>query len=267
MITETITHFQKTPIKTTTFKAENEKAYIIYIHGGGLLLGHRNDLPTPYIHQLQNNGFTLITVDYPLAPQVDCNTILDTLTKTVSTIIETYENIPFFIFGRSAGAFLALSITKHLQKQPAGLISFYGYFDLSLKEFHQSVPFYLNYPLATLPTMDDTITCHRTDNHLLPLYLYARQTGNWLQLLQIDTLHPKWLLTEADFAHFPPAFISACVYDADVPYSQSSLLSRLIPNSQCHTLFEKMHTFDEDMTLGTPIYDKLILWLQTVVVV
>lgn len=42
---------------------------ILYLHGGGLLYGDRDDLPEPYRNLLLDAGYTLYCLDYPLAPR------------------------------------------------------------------------------------------------------------------------------------------------------------------------------------------------------
>ena len=46
-----------------------QKAVILYFHGGGLVYGSREDLPDFHIETLTNAGFTIISFDYPLAPE------------------------------------------------------------------------------------------------------------------------------------------------------------------------------------------------------
>ena len=44
------------------------KACILYFHGGGLLYGHKEDLPEGHLIKLTEAGYIIIAYDYPLAP-------------------------------------------------------------------------------------------------------------------------------------------------------------------------------------------------------
>lgn len=44
---------------------------IIYLHGGGLIWGSRFDLPEEYIQLFLSAGYHFLTLDYPLAPEVE----------------------------------------------------------------------------------------------------------------------------------------------------------------------------------------------------
>ena len=90
---------------------------ILYLHGGGLLYGSKKDLPSMYIHLLQEAGYDLIALDYPLAPEASLSDILDCLQQgldwfkhnALSTLQLTSTD--YFLFGRSAGAFLCLVLS------------------------------------------------------------------------------------------------------------------------------------------------------------
>ena len=48
---------------------------ILYLHGGGLLYGERDDLPRPYVDLFLEHGYSLVCADYPLAPEAPLVTI------------------------------------------------------------------------------------------------------------------------------------------------------------------------------------------------
>lgn len=92
---------------------------IVYLHGGGLLYGQRNDLPEPYVSLLLRHGYTLVCVDYPLAPQVGVSQInrcvrglWDAVTEACATNLGLSR---FVVCGRSAGAYLALRLADNLR--------------------------------------------------------------------------------------------------------------------------------------------------------
>ena len=106
---------------------------IFYLHGGGLVFGEPDDLPLCYVNLFFNAGYELISLDYPLAPEQRLAVILDAVHAGVMGMLEILEHgagsadsstetdsaseashIPYYLFGRSAGAYLALMEAKRL---------------------------------------------------------------------------------------------------------------------------------------------------------
>ena len=86
------------------------KPTLIYIHGGGFILGERNDLPTEYITMLNNAGYPLLLLDYPLAPEVDLATIHQCLSEALTWFHKHFQtefnltSADYILLGISAGA-------------------------------------------------------------------------------------------------------------------------------------------------------------------
>ena len=116
------------------------KAAIIYFHGGGLLYGRRKDLPRPHLNTLTQAGYAIIAFDYPLAPAAKLEMIMNDVESSIQYYIDhsdeliespksSEESLPYFLWGRSAGAYLCLiAAAKGTYTQaPAGILSYYGY--------------------------------------------------------------------------------------------------------------------------------------------
>ena len=105
------------------------KACILYFHGGGLLYGTRTDLPEFHRTSMTEAGYCIIAFDYPLAPSAKLDLILDDVCASINHYIEDFssyyaaftetpsesqtapaptEALPYFLWGRSAGAYLSL---------------------------------------------------------------------------------------------------------------------------------------------------------------
>ena len=83
-------------IEASIFTPEHTtKEAIIYLHGGGLVFGQRDDLPLAYIESFTNAGHPVITLDYLLAPEVKLPTILATLKQTLEKTIEILPSWDF----------------------------------------------------------------------------------------------------------------------------------------------------------------------------
>ena len=108
------------------------RALIVYIHGGGLLCGNAKDLPELHKERLTDEGYAILAIDYPLAPQAKIDDILEDIIDSINNCFELTElrsNLPLFVWGRSAGAYLALltSASDKLHLKLNGIISYYGY--------------------------------------------------------------------------------------------------------------------------------------------
>ena len=93
------------------------KAAIIYFHGGGLLYGRRKDLPRPHLNTLTQAGYAIIAFDYPLAPAAKLEMIMNDVESSIQYYIDHSDeliknpkssegSLPYFLWGRSAGAYL-----------------------------------------------------------------------------------------------------------------------------------------------------------------
>ena len=144
------------PLQATFYSAaKNQKnTTIIYIHGGGLIYGERDDLPNMYKKMFLDAGYDLLTIDYPLAPETQLPDILECLFRAIEWFVEhalatlALKSSDYVLFGRSAGAYLAFLLTakKILPPPPRGLISFYGYYSLEEPSFSRASDYYNQFP-------------------------------------------------------------------------------------------------------------------------
>ncbi len=112
----TLTTKSNFKIDMTLYSSDDykDKPTILYLHGGGLLYGHRDDLLQVYIELILNKGYNLLSLDYPLAPEANLKEILRSVYETVEALINSMfdtmglTNNNYLIFGRSAGAYLPL---------------------------------------------------------------------------------------------------------------------------------------------------------------
>ena len=74
------------PVTVYRPTASNDARRIVfYLHGGGLVYGERDDLPSPYVRAITDAGSTLVCADYPLAPETALPNIVDALYETWRT--------------------------------------------------------------------------------------------------------------------------------------------------------------------------------------
>jgi acetyl esterase/lipase len=214
----------------------NHAPVVVYIHGGGLLWGTREDISEEMIKLYTNNGFALFSIDYRLAPESKLSDILedieDALIWLKSEGPKQFSIDPnrIAVVGGSAGGFLALN-TGTFKDKPSVIVSFYGYGDISAKWATTPSTFYLQKDLVSkeitkLLISDPFITEGPIEKRYL-LYLYARQQGVWVQ--EITGINPsinsdelkKFCPIHNVTRDFPPTLLLHGTNDTDVPYEQS----------------------------------------------
>ncbi|KFN12369.1 alpha/beta hydrolase [Paenibacillus macerans] len=90
-------------------KNQTYKGTILYFHGGGLIFGHREDLPPKYISLLAENGYGLLALDYLLAPESKLPAIMQAIHRSIEWFMKeglhTLKIDPsnYYVMGRSAG--------------------------------------------------------------------------------------------------------------------------------------------------------------------
>ena len=158
-----------------------QKAVILYFHGGGLVYGSREDLPDFHIETLTNAGFTIIAFDYPLAPESKIDIILSDVINSIENFISNNDNLPYFLWGRSAGAYLCLlAASKKLSKAPNGILSYYGYGFLTRDWFETPSSYYNTLPKVNENCLDvckDNICTSGSLDSRYSIYVYARQNS------------------------------------------------------------------------------------------
>lgn len=249
---------------------------ILYLHGGGLIWGSRHDLPENYRKLFLQAGYDFLSLDYPLAPETDLKEISAKLLLGLQWFQKEYATTlglatsDFHLFGRSAGAYLAFLCGKNpLAPKPIKLISFYGYAAIDAPFYLEPNPFYQKYPTIPLNLVEALIQktplVEGTLEKRYSIYMYARQTGSWLDLvLKEKAAYKEYSLTDSDLAQLPPTFIAQSTDDEDVPYRIGVDLSLAIPKAKFVTVHGLQHDFDHDGTNPTAndVYQQLVDWLS-----
>ncbi|MDO5026326.1 MAG: alpha/beta hydrolase [Tissierellia bacterium] len=236
------------------------KAFIIYIHGGGLFYGSSQDLPSYHIEKILSSSYNILAIDYPLAPERKLDYILDDITDSIEYIINNKTNffskdLPFFIWGRSAGAYLALlSLSKHkFAEDPLGLISYYGYGFFKDDWDKLRNPYYLSFPKIEAKKFNftknkDVFTAPLEEKY--HLYVYARQTGKWSSMLldkREKYFYSDFSLRSAHAFNFP-LFLTHAINDPDVPFAELNQIRKL-GKSKVYIAPVDIHDFDRDTSL------------------
>lgn len=251
------------------------KAVILYFHGGGLLYGDREDLPKAHIEKFCENNYAILAFDYKLAPKYKLPEIVSDVISSINWYLDNrlslFESeLPYFLWGRSAGAYLSLLAAKeNYRENPHGVLSYYGY--AFMEDSWADIP---NEHYNKLPKVDETVVDNilnkegESINNRYALYVYARQTSNWLSLMYNQAI--KYLLLNyslrvgVDQKKYPPIFLTHSFNDPDVPCQESKSIHESFPNSELFLLASDEHDFDrfEDKTITIELLERSLKFLN-----
>jgi len=163
---------------------------VLWIHGGALIFGRRDNIKTRHLERYLDTGFTVVSIDYRLAPETKLPEILNDVQDAYEWIRrkgpELFRIDPdrIAVVGHSAGGYLTLTSGYRLRPRPRALVSFYGYGDITGAWYSRPDPFYLKEPVVTAEKAHQAVgqkvlsESSKEDQRWL-FYLYCRQQGLW----------------------------------------------------------------------------------------
>jgi acetyl esterase/lipase len=204
---------------------------VIYIHGGGLIFGSReNQPPSPLREALIDAGYVVAAIDYRLVPDA----LVDKIAIDVEDACKWVRNKGPQLFsidpnnitvmGGSAGGYLTLLMGCRLNPAPKALVSFSGYGDIrwlnkpKINPVPESIP-----PYQGKPGWD--------------FYVYCRNYGLWIN--KVTGLDPAKdinsikLLCPVDNIQksYPRTLLVHSQADDDVPYQQAVLMKKALDSN------------------------------------
>ena len=278
-------HIDGCEIKGDFYEAARTHApLIVYIHGGGLIWGSRQDMMSEQIELYLRHGFHVCTIDYRLAPETKLAGIVSDIEDALTWLRnEGAQQFPFdpekiAVIGSSAGAFLALQ-TGTFAMKPKAIISFYGYGSILGEWYHKPSTHYqkmTNVPemLARQLIQNKTISEAPIERRYA-IYMYCRQQGKWNEFVS-----DKNPITDAEelaafcpIQHIAPDYPATLLLhgtkDEDVPYEESvamrDALTTVGIKNELITIENGKHVFDEEMKAPAvkTAFVKVIDFLQT----
>jgi acetyl esterase/lipase len=219
----------------------NGEGVVVWIHGGALIMGHRDTVPPWLLEACSRNGWAVVSIDYRLAPEAK-------LTDIVADVEDAFAWLrgagpepppgiagPIGVVGESAGGYLALVSGFRVRPRPAAIVSLWGYGDLigewysrpSHHPVHHRIIMSKEEALRQVlgpPVADDR---HR-DGDGYAFYQHCRQRGSWPKEvtgwdpeLEPERFAPCMPVEHVSPDH-PPTLLIHGVDDTDVPYERSA---------------------------------------------
>ncbi len=253
-------------IKADVYKqADNSiRPVIVFIHGGALIGGSRSDALI-IIEMLANAGYTVVSIDYRLAPETKLKNIIEDIHDAFCWIREKGRDLfnidpnRIGVVGNSAGGYLTLMSGFIINSPPKALVSIYGYGDIDGSWYSKPDPFYCLEPLVTESVARAAVGTHTISEISRPnnrrfFYLYCRQHGVWPQevtghnpAIEPEAFDPFCPIRNVTTQYQPTLLIHGDK-DTDVPYDKSVAMAKKLEEvgveHQLLTVLGKGHGFE-----------------------
>jgi acetyl esterase/lipase len=237
---------------------------IVWIHGGAFIWGSRNSLPKEQLEFYLNAGYSVLSIDYRLAPETKLRDITEDIKDAIIWVQNSGTQLQIdpqriFVVGHSAGGYLALMTGYILDNPPRAIVSFYGYGDIESEWCNQPDSFYISYGIVpkekAFESVHNSVITSASSNERSDLYVYCRQQGIWTRIISgsdpekepeyFDRLCPIKNIRSG----FPPVLLIHGDRDTDVPFEQSILMDEALGQKNIDHQFIKMtgmgHAFDK----------------------
>ncbi|SJZ59472.1 alpha/beta hydrolase [Selenihalanaerobacter shriftii] len=239
---------------------------IVYIHGGALIWGSRKDIISKQVDLYNEAGYSVISLDYRLAPETKLEYIIEDINDALIWIKENGQNLldidtnKIALVGSSAGSYLSL-LTGTFDEKPNTIVSFYGYGDILADWYVRPSAHYCKMPSVTkeeaFNVIDNNILV-QGDRERYIYYVYCRQNGIWTKQVsgyniieEKEEIIPFCPIYNLDTS-FPPTLLIHGDNDTDVPYEQSLEMSKRLNEYEVYnrliTVKGKGHAFDYNMS-------------------
>ena len=254
-------------IKSDFYRISNDKIVrpiIVWIHGGALIWGSSNSLPTEQLEFYLNAGYSVLSIDYRLAPETKLPEIIEDIKDAIIWVQNNGTQLQInpkriFVIGHSAGGYLALMTGYILDNPPRAIVSFYGYGDIQSEWCNQPDSFYINWGLVpkekAFKLIHSSVITNASSDERFDLYLYSRQQGIWTNIISghDPKKEPEYFNRFCPIKNinnsFPPVLLIHGDNDTDVPFKQSVLMDEALSLKNIDHQFIKMtgfgHAFDK----------------------
>ena len=224
---------------------------VVWIHGGGLINGHRESIPQWLTDACRESGHALVSLDYRLAPETQLPEIIADIEDAFRWIRasgkELFQADPkrVAVVGGSAGGYLTLVTGHRVQPRPTALVSLWGYGDIIGPWYSQPSPHPRHhkgkmsrdeaYAQVTGAPVADS---RERQGNGGAFYQFCRQQGLWPKAVSGWDPHQEpqkfapFMPVKNVAGDFPPTLLIHGDNDTDVPHEQSVLMAAELKKSQ-----------------------------------
>lgn len=233
-------------IKADVYRHQDNRPrpVLVWIHGGALIMGHREGVSAPVRQWAAAKGYVLVSIDYRLAPETPLPEIIADVEDAFTWVRKEGKGLfqadtaRIAVAGGSAGGYLTLMTGHRVKPRPTALLSLWGYGDLigdwystpSPHARHQTSKLSREEAFAQVSgTAISDARDRKGDGGAF--YQYCRQTGTWPKA--VSGWDPKrdaarffpYMPVKNVTAEYPPTFLIHGMADTDVPHEQSVMMA------------------------------------------
>ena len=217
---------------------------VVWIHGGALIMGHRESVPKWLADECRSSGYVLVSIDYRLAPETQLPEIIKDVEDAFAWIAEKGPKLfhadpkRIAVVGGSAGGYLTLTAGFRAKPRPVALVSLWGYGDLVGDWYSKPSPHPRHhqsklsrdeaYKQVSGPPVSDARD-RKGDGGAF--YQFCRQQGLWPKAVSGWDPHEQpekffpYMAVKNVSADYPPTLLIHGDKDTDVPYEQSVMMA------------------------------------------
>jgi acetyl esterase/lipase len=218
---------------------------VVSLHGGALIMGHRENLAGPVKNFALTNGYVLVSFDYRLAPETKLPEIIEDIEDAFRWLRREgpkrfhVDADRVAVTGGSAGGYLTLVTGHRVQPRPRVLLAYFGYGDLIGDWYAKPSPHPRHnqrkiaadeaWQQVNGPAVSDARE-RQGDGGIF--YNFCRQTGQWPKAVsgwdprgEPEKFHAFMPVKNVTTAYPPTALIHGTA-DTDVPFLQSELMAK-----------------------------------------
>jgi acetyl esterase/lipase len=240
------------------------RPFIVWIHGGAFIWGSRNSLPKEQLELYLHAGYSVVSIDYRLAPETKLHEIVEDIKDAIIWAQNNGAQLRIdpkrvFVIGHSAGGYLALMSGAILTTPPRAIVSFYGYGDIESEWCNQPDSFYIH--LGVVPqekayqSIHSSVITQASNEERFDFYVYCRQQGIWTNIVsghdpaKEPEYFDRYCPIKNIHSNFPPVLLIHGDKDTDVPFQQSVFMDKALGIKNIDHQFIKMagfgHAFDK----------------------
>ncbi len=237
---------QDLEIKADVYREDDEarRPVVVWIHGGALIMGHREGVSGRFKKAFLDAGYILVSIDYRLAPETKLPAIIEDLEDAFRWIREKGPELfradpdRLAVTGGSAGGYLTLTAGFRVKPRPDAIVALWGYGDLVGPWYSSPSPHPCHHRVKLSreeaskqvdgPPVSDA---RDRDGNGGAFYQFCRQQGLWPKAVSGWDPHTEqkkfvpYMPVKNVTPDYPPTLMIHGQEDTDVPHEQSVMMA------------------------------------------